>query len=110
MTSLGSGFVIDPSGYIVTNNHVISGAEEITVRFHDDTELKAKLVGTDEKTDLALLKVESPKPIAVAELGRFRCPAHRRLGARHRQPVRPRRHGHRRHRLGAQPRPRSGRL
>jgi serine protease Do len=69
MTALGSGFVIDPSGYIVTNNHVISGAEEITVRFHDDTELKAKLVGTDEKTDLALLKVESPKPIASLAWG-----------------------------------------
>jgi serine protease Do len=69
MTSLGSGFVIDPSGYIVTNNHVISGAEEITVHFHDDTELKAKLVGTDEKTDLALLKVESPKPIAALNWG-----------------------------------------
>jgi serine protease Do len=69
MTSLGSGFVIDPTGYIVTNNHVISGAEEITVRFHDDTELKAKLVGSDEKTDLALLKVESPKPIASLAWG-----------------------------------------
>jgi len=69
MTSLGSGFVIDPSGYIVTNNHVISGAEEITVRFHDDTELKAKLVGSDEKTDLALLKVESPTPIASLTWG-----------------------------------------
>ena len=69
MTSLGSGFVIDPTGYIVTNNHVISGAEEITVRFHDDTELKAKLVGTDDKTDLALLKVESPKPIAALNWG-----------------------------------------
>src|SRR5262245_32470524 len=63
MNALGSGFVIDPSGYIVTNNHVISGAEEITVRFHDDTELKAKLVGSDDKTDLALLKVEPTKPI-----------------------------------------------
>jgi len=69
MTSLGSGFVIDPSGYIVTNNHVISGAEEITVRLHDDTELKAKLIGTDEKTDLALLKVETPKPIASLNRG-----------------------------------------
>jgi len=69
MTSLGSGFVIDASGYIVTNNHVISGAEEITVRFHDDSELKAKLVGSDEKTDLALLKVESPKPIASLAWG-----------------------------------------
>ncbi len=64
MTSLGSGFVIDPTGYIVTNNHVIAEADEITVRFHDDTELKATLVGSDDKTDLALLKVESTKPIA----------------------------------------------
>ena len=69
MTSLGSGFVIDPSGYIVTNNHVISGAEEITVRFHDDTELKAKLIGSDDKTDLALLKVEPPKPLASLNWG-----------------------------------------
>jgi serine protease Do len=69
MTSLGSGFVIDPSGYIVTNNHVISGAEEITVRFHDDTELKAKLVGSDDKTDLALLKVEPTKPIPSLNWG-----------------------------------------
>jgi len=69
MTSLGSGFVIDPSGYIVTNNHVISGADEITVRFHDDTELKAKLVGSDDKTDLALLKVEPPKPIPSLNWG-----------------------------------------
>jgi serine protease Do len=69
MTSLGSGFVIDPSGYIVTNNHVISGAEEITVRFHDDTELKAKLVGSDDKTDLALLKVDPPKPIVSLNWG-----------------------------------------
>src|SRR5262245_4112294 len=69
MNALGSGFVIDPSGYIVTNNHVISGAEEITVRFHDDTELKAKLVGSDDKTDLALLKVEPTKPIPSLNWG-----------------------------------------
>jgi serine protease Do len=69
MTSLGSGFVIDPTGYIVTNNHVIAEADEITVRFHDDTELKAKLVGSDDKTDLALLKVESTTPIASLSWG-----------------------------------------
>ncbi|MFM2044105.1 MAG: periplasmic serine protease, Do [Pseudomonadota bacterium] len=59
-TSLGSGFVIDPTGYIVTNNHVIEGADEITVIFQDEaqTELKAELVGTDEATDLALLRVK----------------------------------------------------
>ena len=61
--ALGSGFVIDPSGYIVTNNHVIEQANEIRVKFQDDTELEAKLIGTDKLTDLALLKVETKKPL-----------------------------------------------
>jgi len=61
--ALGSGFVIDPSGYIVTNNHVIEQANEIKVKFQDDTELEAKLIGTDKLTDLALLKVESKKAL-----------------------------------------------
>ena len=56
-TSLGSGFVIDPKGYIVTNNHVIQDADEITVAFHNKKRLKAKVVGRDAKTDLAVLKV-----------------------------------------------------
>lgn len=68
-TSLGSGFIIDPTGYIVTNNHVIDGAEEITVITHDNEELKAKLVGRDEKTDLALLKVETKTPLPAVEWG-----------------------------------------
>jgi len=68
-TSLGSGFVIDPGGLIVTNNHVIEGADEISVNFHDDTSLKAKLIGRDAKTDLALLKVVSPKPLAFVSFG-----------------------------------------
>ncbi len=56
--ALGSGFVIDArEGYVVTNSHVIADAEEITVILQDDTNLKAELVGRDEKTDLALLKV-----------------------------------------------------
>lgn len=55
--SLGSGFVIDPAGYIVTNNHVIEGADEITVNFANGDALEAKLVGTDPKTDIALLKL-----------------------------------------------------
>ncbi len=62
-TALGSGFIIDPAGYIVTNNHVIEGADEITVTLHDGTSLKAKLIGHDERTDVALLKVESDKPL-----------------------------------------------
>tara|TARA_Y100001954_G_scaffold238725_1_gene307921 strand:- start:2745 stop:4034 length:1290 start_codon:yes stop_codon:yes gene_type:complete len=61
--ALGSGFVIDPSGYIVTNNHVIEQSKEIKVKFQDETELEAKLIGTDKLTDLALLKVESKKPL-----------------------------------------------
>jgi len=59
--SLGSGFVIDPAGYIVTNNHVIEGADEITVNFVNGDALEAKLIGTDPKTDIALLKlIEEP--------------------------------------------------
>nr|WP_254434698.1 DegQ family serine endoprotease [Magnetospirillum sp. UT-4] len=57
-TSLGSGFVIDAAGYVVTNNHVIADADEITVTLHDDTVHKATLVGRDTKTDLALLKID----------------------------------------------------
>jgi serine protease Do len=68
-TSLGSGFVIDSTGYIVTNNHVIENAEEITVITHDNEELKATLVGRDEKTDLALLKVETSKPLPAVKWG-----------------------------------------
>lgn len=68
-TSLGSGFVIDPAGYIVTNNHVIEGADQITVKLHDNTELEAKVVGTDAKTDLALLKVESKTPLTAVRWG-----------------------------------------
>ena len=56
--ALGSGFVIESNGYIVTNQHVISQANEIKVKFKDDTELKAKLIGSDKLTDLALLKVK----------------------------------------------------
>ncbi len=67
--SLGSGFIIDAAGYVVTNNHVIEGADEITVILEDDTSLPATLVGTDDKTDLALLKVNSKQPLAVAKFG-----------------------------------------
>ncbi|MBH0237628.1 DegQ family serine endoprotease [Methylobrevis albus] len=62
-TALGSGFIIDPAGYIVTNNHVVGDASDIKVILQDGRELVATLVGTDEKTDLALLKVESDTPL-----------------------------------------------
>lgn len=65
-TSLGSGFIVDPTGLVVTNNHVIADADEITVTLHDDTVYKATLVGRDTKTDLALLKIDSGKKALVA--------------------------------------------
>lgn len=70
VSSLGSGFVIDPSGLIVTNNHVIEGADEIIVNFTDGTKLKAsKILGHDPKTDLALLKVEPKEPLKAVRFG-----------------------------------------
>jgi serine protease Do len=69
MTSLGSGFIIDPAGYIVTNNHVIEGAEEVTVFLQNNTEYKAKLIGHDAKTDLALLKIDSPTSLPTVDWG-----------------------------------------
>ncbi|MBU0725402.1 MAG: DegQ family serine endoprotease [Alphaproteobacteria bacterium] len=57
-TSLGSGFVIDGTGLIVTNNHVIADADKVSVRFHDDREFDAEIVGRDPKTDMALLRIK----------------------------------------------------
>ena len=68
-TSLGSGFIVDPSGYVVTNNHVIEGADEITVTLHDDTTLDAVVLGWDAKTDLALLKVETDVDLPFVTFG-----------------------------------------
>ena len=67
--SLGSGFIIDTAGYIVTNNHVIDGADKISVTLQDNTTLKATLVGKDDKADLALLKVETDKPLRAVPFG-----------------------------------------
>src|SRR5713226_9293117 len=69
VNSLGSGFIIDPSGIVVTNNHVISEADEVTVILNDGTRLKADLIGKDQKTDLALLKVKSDKPLRAVKFG-----------------------------------------
>ncbi len=70
VSSLGSGFVIDPAGLVVTNNHVIEGADEIIVNLTDGTSLKVtKILGHDPKTDLALLKVEPEKPLKAASFG-----------------------------------------
>ena len=55
--SLGSGFIISEDGYILTNNHVVEGADEILVNLDDDNEYTATLIGTDPKTDIALIKI-----------------------------------------------------
>ena len=67
--SLGSGFVISDDGYVLTNNHVVEGADEILVRFPDRRELNAEVVGTDRRSDLALLKVEADN-LPTVRLGR----------------------------------------
>nr|MBX2854429.1 Do family serine endopeptidase [Paracoccaceae bacterium] len=67
--SLGSGFVIDGDGFVVTNNHVIEEADEIEVNFSDGSSLPAVLIGRDPKTDIALLKVEPPEPLEFVNFG-----------------------------------------
>lgn len=67
--SLGSGFIIDASGIVVTNNHVIGEANDITVILADGTRLKAEVVGKDAKVDLAVLRVKSEKPLPFVPLG-----------------------------------------
>nr|WP_321986912.1 DegQ family serine endoprotease [uncultured Lichenicoccus sp.] len=69
MQALGSGFIVDPSGIIVTNNHVISGAEEITVTLQDNTVLKARLIGHDDRTDLAVLQVHADHKLTAVAFG-----------------------------------------
>ncbi len=68
-SSLGSGFIIDQAGHIVTNNHVIEGADEIDVTLSDGTTLPAKLLGVDEDVDLALLKIDSKAPLTPVPWG-----------------------------------------
>ena len=66
--SLGSGFVINGDGYILTNAHVVDGADEVTVRLTDKREFKAKIIGTDKRTDVALLKIDA-NGLPVVKLG-----------------------------------------
>ncbi len=69
VNSLGSGFIIDASGVVVTNNHVISDADEVTVILNDGTRLKAEVVGRDQKVDLAVLKVTPTSPLKAVKFG-----------------------------------------
>ena len=67
--ALGSGFIVDPAGYVVTNNHVIDEATDISVTLTTGKTYPAKLIGTDKKTDLALLKIDSPTPLPTVAFG-----------------------------------------
>lgn len=67
--ALGSGFIIDPSGYIVTNNHVVDGAHEVSVTLTDGNKYKAKVVGRDSKTDLALVKIDAGHDLPYVAFG-----------------------------------------
>ena len=98
----GSGFFISADGYAVTNNHVVEKATNVEISTDDGKTHSAKVIGTDPRTDLALIKVDGSNfpYVKLAE----DCAPHRRLGARGRQSVRPRRHRDRGHRLGARPR------
>jgi serine protease Do len=69
VNSLGSGFIIDASGLVVTNNHVISDADEVNVILNDSTTLKAEVIGRDQKTDLALLRVKTDLPLKAVKFG-----------------------------------------
>lgn len=67
--SLGSGFIFDANGHILTNNHVVANADEITVTLSDERKFKAKVIGRDEETDIAVIKIEVPKDLPFEDLG-----------------------------------------
>lgn len=67
--SLGSGFIIDGNGYIITNNHVVNKAESISITLSDNTKTEARVIGKDPKTDLALIKIETKRPLNAVKFG-----------------------------------------
>ncbi len=103
ITGVGSGFFISPDGYAVTNNHVVDHANSVEVRTDDGKTYTAKVVGTDPKTDLALIKVDGRSDFTYVNFEDQQP----RIGdwvVAVGNPYRPRRHGHRGHRLGQRPR------
>ena len=97
--SAGSGFIIDKSGFVVTNNHVVDASKKITVKLPDGRSFTAKLIGTDPATDIALLKITVDKPLPTVEFGDDRAAARRRLGRRGGQSLWPLQFGDRGYRL-----------
>ena len=87
--SLGSGFIISNDGYILTNNHVVEDADDIKVTLSDKKTYEAKLIGRDEKTDLAVLKIDVDHDLPLCPARGFEQTRGRRLGNRHRQSLRP---------------------
>src|SRR5262249_51822233 len=69
VNSLGSGFIVDAAGLVLTNNHLIADADEVNVILNDGTTLKAEVVGRDKRTDLALLRVKPTKPLKAVKFG-----------------------------------------
>jgi serine protease Do len=67
--ALGSGFIVDPTGYIVTNNHVIDGAREVSVTLNDGSKHTARIIGRDDKTDLALVKIDAGRELPYVAFG-----------------------------------------
>ena len=95
---VGSGFIISGDGYVLTNHHVVDGADEIYVTLTDKREFNGKLIGSDRRTDVALVKIEASES-AEPDDRRFEQAAGRRVGDRDRLAVRTGQHRHRRHRL-----------
>lgn len=67
--SMGSGFIVSEDGYVLTNNHVVEGADEVIVRLNDRRELQAEVIGTDPRSDMAVLKIEDDEPLPVVRIG-----------------------------------------
>ena len=99
---LGSGVIVSPDGYILTNNHVVEGADELTVALPDDRKFTARLVGRDDKTDIAVIKIDATG-LPDGDPGRQRQAAGRRHRFRGRQSPRRRRDGHDGDRFGQGP-------